>query len=321
MTNGQAGRGQPAGVLTCTTPAGELADGELLELFSRWHDEDAFAELVRRHGPMVLGVCRRVLGDAHAAEDAFQATFLVLVRRAGSLGRPESLANWLHGVAYRTAKKAQVAAARRRGHERQVAAMAAADPTVEISRQEICAVLDEELQRLPEKYRAPLVLCYLEGKTNEQAARQLGWPSGSMSARLARGREMLRERLAHRNRAVPAGVLPAILAEQAAAADVPANLAEATVRAARDLIGRRPAAGQLPPAVAALTGAVLHSLRAERLHHTAGLLAGSLALAAAALLAYPLFGGHRPDGPPEPPAPPAETAPGGCEVAPGGCGP
>jgi RNA polymerase sigma factor (sigma-70 family) len=181
---------------------------------------------------MVLAVCERVLHHKQDAEDAFQATFLVLVRKAGSIGQPELLANWLYGVAYRTALKARANAARRSENERQAVSMPTPDPLLEVAWRELRAVLDEELSRLPEKYRAPLVLCYLQGKTNEEAARQLGWPPGSMSARLARGREMLRDRLAGRNRALPAGLFLAVMTQKAGAATLPGPLVTATVKAA-----------------------------------------------------------------------------------------
>src|SRR5207249_4451809 len=184
----------------------ESRDAQLLKRFAADHDETAFAALVQRHGPMVLGVCRRVLQDAHAAEDAFQATFLVLVRRARSIARPELLGNWLYGVAYRTAVRAKQNAARRNAYERQAMPMLTAEPTQEVARREVMAVLDEEMNRLPEKYRAPLVLCYLEGCTNEEAARQLGHPTGSMSGLLSRGRELLRKRLTRRGVLVSAGL-------------------------------------------------------------------------------------------------------------------
>jgi RNA polymerase sigma-70 factor (ECF subfamily) len=171
------------------------SDRELLERFARGQDEEAFEALVQRHGPLVLGVCRRVLRDWEDAQDAFQATFFVLARKAGSLAKPEALGNWLYGVAYRTAVKAKARAARRRECERQ-AGRATPNPASEEARRDLCEVLGEELSRLPEKYRAPLVHCYLEGKTNQEAARELGCPLGSMSGRLARGRELLRERLA-----------------------------------------------------------------------------------------------------------------------------
>jgi RNA polymerase sigma-70 factor (ECF subfamily) len=173
-----------------------LTDGELFKRFAQRHEEAAFAALLSRHGPMVLSVCRRVLHHSHDVEDAFQATFLVMVDKGHRLRRPERLANWLYGVAYRTALHARKRTARRREHEREAAAMSSAPVSEpEAESRELRRVLDEELHRLPEKYRAPLILCYLEGKTNEEAARLLGWPSGSMSHRLARGRELLRHRL------------------------------------------------------------------------------------------------------------------------------
>src|SRR5262249_2560450 len=153
--------------------------------FMRAHDEAAFAALVQRHGPMVWAVCRRLLPYPEDAEDAFQATFIVLVRRAPSIRQPELLGHWLYGVAYRTARKARAATNRRRAFERQVAFMPPLDSTADnagIAGGELRAVLDEALHHLPEKYRAPLVLCYFQGLTNEEAARRLGWPVGSMSS-------------------------------------------------------------------------------------------------------------------------------------------
>ena len=161
----------------------DLTDAELLRRFVTSRDEAAFELLVWRHAGLVLHVCRQVLQNEHAVEDAFQATFLVLVRKAGGLAHPERLGNWLHGVAQRTAAKLKVAAARRAAHE------AAADPVrppePDTDWADMRQALDEELVALPEKYRAPLVMCYLQGLTNEEAARRLGWPSGSMSYRLA----------------------------------------------------------------------------------------------------------------------------------------
>src|SRR5262249_2311583 len=148
-----------------------------------------------RHGPMVLNVCLRVLKDSHQAEDAFQATFLVLVRKAGAVGQPELLGNWLYGVAYRIAVKAKARAAKRREHERKAAVMPRPEPSNGATPQELREALDAGMSGLPTKYRAPLVLCYLQGKTHEEAARLLGCPVGSMSSRLARGRELLRRRL------------------------------------------------------------------------------------------------------------------------------
>jgi RNA polymerase sigma factor (sigma-70 family) len=214
-----------------------LSDEQLLEWFVRRREEAAFSALVRRHGPMVLGVCRRVLRHSHDAEDAFQATFLVLAEKAHRLRRPELLANWLYGVAYRTALHARQRAARRSERERETAAMFPPTSDPEIESRELRRILDEELHRLPEKYRAPLVLCYLEGKTNEEAARLLGWPAGSMSHRLARGRELLRERLHARLGVLPILLPPSLLVGSLQPAAVPQWLAEMTVQAAATLAG------------------------------------------------------------------------------------
>ncbi len=172
-------------------------------------------------------MCRRVLGDAHAAEDVFQATFLVLACRATSVRNHASLASWLYGVAWRLACKARAADRRRRARERQAGTMSAATPGDDTDRREQLALLDEELSRLPETYRAPLLLCELQGKTHAQAARELGWPTGSMSKRLARGRALLRDRLRRRGVTLPAS--PAVGVTVAA---VPAALARATLRTA-----------------------------------------------------------------------------------------
>src|SRR5215472_4077824 len=183
----------------------DLTDRHLLERFVSAQDQAAFAALVQRHGPMVLGVCRRLLRDAHEAEDAFQATFLVLVHKARSIDRPELLGPWLYGVAVRIAGQARQAA-RRRAREREAAAMPDGDPSVELVWRELRQVLDEELGRLAQKYRAPLVLVYLEGKTTEEVARQLGCPKGTVQSRLARGRDRLRQRLVRRGVVPSAGV-------------------------------------------------------------------------------------------------------------------
>jgi RNA polymerase sigma factor (sigma-70 family) len=209
-----------------------LSDGQLLEWFVSQREEGAFAALVRRHGPMVLSVCRRVLRNSHDAEDAFQATFLVLAEKAPRLRQPELLANWLYGVAYRTALHARQRASRRSECEREMATLPVSKSDPEMESRELRRVLDEELEGLPEKFRAPLVLCYLEGMTNEEAARMLGWPSGSMSYRLARGRELLRERLESRLAGLSI-LLPAIwLAEHLQPAVVTPLLVTTTVQAA-----------------------------------------------------------------------------------------
>jgi RNA polymerase sigma factor (sigma-70 family) len=189
----------------------------MLERFVTERDESAFATLVERHGPMVLEVCLRVLQDAHEAEDACQATFLVLARKAGSLGRPELLANWLYGVAYRAARKTQRQAIRYRAHAKKGAAMQATDLTAEVIWKDVRPVIDEELDRLPDKFRAVVVLCYLEGVKAEDAARQLGCARGTILSRLARAREQLRKRLARRGVMLSAGFLGLLLARNAAA--------------------------------------------------------------------------------------------------------
>lgn len=210
----------------------ELTDSELLQGFTTRRDNACFEALVQRHGPLVLRVCRRVLNDGHAAEDAFQATFLVLARKAPSIRQRGSIAGWLYEVANRVALRARTSSAKRRLHERQAGEMVSMETVCTRNREETQELIDEELRRLPEKYRTPLVLCYLEGKTNEQAARELGCPIGSMSGLLMRGRELLRDRLAGRGVALSTVGLTTLLLDNVASAAVPAALVESTVQAA-----------------------------------------------------------------------------------------
>jgi RNA polymerase sigma factor (sigma-70 family) len=283
MTNGQLGYAVPTlSEGACPPAAKELTDGQLLNRFIAHHDQAAFTALVHRHGPMVLVVCRRVLRDWHDAEDAFQATFLILVRKARAIGRPELLANWLYGVAYRTALKAKAKAFRRGERERQGAQMRIADLCAEEPTDDLEGLLDEELQRLPDKYRAPLVLCYLEGKTNEQAARELGWPAGSISGRLARGREMLRNRLNRRGRTMTPAIFPLMLAPYAATGIVPAMLLNATVRAAGLSAAGKAVAGTVSAAAAALAESILQAMWLRRLKWAAAGFLAVLLLAAGA---------------------------------------
>jgi RNA polymerase sigma factor (sigma-70 family) len=258
--------------------AGGVEDGRLLERFASGGDETAaaaFAALVERHGPMVLRVCRRVLGDAHDAEDAAQATFLVLARKARSVRRRDSVANWLFGVALRIALRARAASARRRESERRGAEMAAR-LVGEGARGDSWAELYEELDRLPERYRAPLVLCYLEGLTNEQAAHRLRCPTRTVQRRLAEGRERLRVRLARRGVAPGAALVAGLSAESAAAAELPAAWAGATVRAAVGVAAGRGAAGVASAsALALMEGAMRAMLRSKlKLAATSVLVAG-----------------------------------------------
>jgi RNA polymerase sigma factor (sigma-70 family) len=205
-----------------------VADAGLLRRFADDRDPQAFDELMRRHGPLVWGACRRALGDRHAAEDAFQTTFLELARQARSLRFPAALPAWLYGVAVRTARHARARQARRRQAESRAAVHPPADPLAEITGRELVAVIDEELARLPERYRLPLVLCAVEGQSREEAARGLGWTTGMVKGRLERGREVLRKRLEARGLTLPV-VLTGVLAVDTT---VPRELVAATSKAA-----------------------------------------------------------------------------------------
>src|SRR5262245_38504777 len=213
------------------TGEGGPTDGQLLARFAATRDEAAFEALLRRHGPLVLGVCRRVLRHAHDAEDAFQATFLVLARKAASIAKRDSVGSWLYGVAFRIACKARAAAARRRARQQPLCDLPAAEPAPALVWQDLRLVLDEEVNRLPEPYREPFVLCCLEGKTLTEAARQLGWPLGTVATRLARARARLRGRLVGRGLALSAGLLTTLLCRKAAAA-LPPALVQPTAQAA-----------------------------------------------------------------------------------------
>lgn len=209
----------------------EPSDQDLLTRYVDRRDEAAFAALVQRYGPLVLGVCRRVLGHAQDSEDAFQATFLVLARKAGAITKGASMGGWLYRVAYRIARKLKGRQARRQLREREAQEFAAAEETPAWVWRELRAVLDEEVNRLPDKYRLPFILCYLHGKTNEEAAQQLACPVGTLSSRLAWARERLRTRLTHRGVVLSAAVLAGGLTAEAGPVAVARPLAEATVRA------------------------------------------------------------------------------------------
>jgi RNA polymerase sigma factor (sigma-70 family) len=231
-----------------------LSDAELLDRFEMHRDsgaQAAFAALVERHGPMVLRVCRDTLGNAADAEDAFQATFVVLARRAGAIRCRESVGPWIYGVALRVAACSRKDRARRRDRERRVAGMVARNEP-DAAQLDVAPAVHEEVGRLPDKYRAAVVLCYLEGLTHEQAASQLGWPVGTVRSRLAWAREKLRSRLVRRGLAPSAALISANA--EGGAVVVPASLVEATVRSAMAAT----TAGAVPAAVAILTG---HFLR------------------------------------------------------------
>jgi RNA polymerase sigma factor (sigma-70 family) len=270
------------------TPHGteQPPDRHLLERFLSSHDEAAFAALVRRHGAMVLGVGRRLLHDGHAAEDVFQATFLILARKAASIRKRQALGSWLYGVAYRVAVRARDAAASRRRRERRAPAPPPADPAAEVTWRELGAVLDEELRRLPDRYRAPLVLCFLEGKTQDEAARELGCCKSTLRRRLEHGRELLRRRLLRRGVALSVGLLAADLSQGPAAA-VSAALVEATVRAGLPSAAGPAVAKAVPAEVAALVEGVSTATTLTRLTPVAAaVLAVALLGTGAAWLAH-----------------------------------
>ena len=208
-----------------------LTDADLLARFAADQDETAFAVLVRRYGPLVRGVCRRVLHHDHDTEDAFQATFLVLARKAGTIHKHESLWSWLYKVAYRIALRARAGKARRRAQENEAVQRQTVQHGSPAPDPYLAEFLDEEVRRLPEKYRAPILLCYLQGETNEEAARRLHCPTGTVKIRLLRARQLLRKRLERRGVALSLAALAAGLLQHTEAA-VPAALAARTARAA-----------------------------------------------------------------------------------------
>jgi len=242
--------------------ANETTDAELVTAFLERRDHAALTALIHRHGPMVWGVCRRLLRDHHAAEDAFQATFLVLVRKAATIRQRERVAAWLHGVAQQTALKARTVAARTRRREKQVALR----PDQPIRDQELWhdvrELLDQEVSALPAEYRAVVVLCDVEGRTRQEAARELGWPEGTVAGRLARARQRLAKRLSRRGVALTSSaVLAAVVGHNAASAAVPSVGVSSTIKAATLVAaGQGLAAAGISPEVAAITEGVIKSM-------------------------------------------------------------
>jgi RNA polymerase sigma factor (sigma-70 family) len=286
-----------------------LSDGQLLGCFLERRDEAAFEALVRRHAPMVLGVCRRVVGNVHDAEDAFQATFLVLVRRAASVRPREAVGSWLYGVAYRTALGARARLVRRQAKERQVEEMP--QPEVEPAEppRELLALLDRELNRLPEHYRVPVVLCDLEGRPRREVARRLGLPEGTLSSRLAKARKLLARRLKRHGPTLAGEALAAALTQEAASACVPNVLIVSTTRAAL-LVAADKAAGAVPAQVAALAKGVVKAMLLNKLKVvTAGLLAAAITLGAGASVYYSRAAGGGADANEAQPAAPAPADP------------
>lgn len=286
-----------------------LTDGQLLGRFIDHRDEAAVAALMRRHGPMVWGVCRRVLSNHHDAEDAFQATFLVLVRRAASIIPREMVGNWLYGVAQQTAMKARAMLAKRRIRERQVTAMPEAQAPEQDARCDLQPVLDQELNRLPEKYRVAIVLCDLEGKTRKEVARQLGLPEGTLAGRLTRGRALLAKRLARHGLALTGGVLATVLSQKAASASVPTSVMSSAIKAATSVAAGGAVAGVASGTVSALTEGVLKTMWVTKVKMALGAcLVGALLLSSA--FGYrSLAGDKAPAAPSEKKTPAADKAP------------
>jgi RNA polymerase sigma factor (sigma-70 family) len=246
--------------------AAGMTDGQLLHAFITHNDAAAFQALVQRHGPMVLGVCRRILRHQQDAEDAFQATFLVLVRKASSVKPRELVANWLHGVAYHTALKARAVIAKRKMRERQVPEMPEPQAAKPDDWHDLEPLLDEALAGLPDKYRLPILLCDIEGKSIKEATGQLGWPQGTLAGRLARGRKLLARRLSQRGVVLSGAALAIVLAENVALATLPTSLVSATVQAASALaVGKTVIASGVSVNVVALTEGVLKAMMLSKL--------------------------------------------------------
>jgi RNA polymerase sigma factor (sigma-70 family) len=257
----------------------EWSDRQLLDAFAARGSEAAFTALVSRHGPMVLRVCRRVLNHEQDAEDAFQATFLVLARSIGSIRKRDSLANWLHGVAYRTAMKAKRGAARRRNHEarlRAVALQTAAEPTWN----DVQAVLDEEIQRLPSCFREAFVLCVLEGKSGPEAAAALGCKEGTVKSRVNRARRLLQEQLGRRGIKL-SGLLAALTVAEGKVLAVPASLARETIHLGLLVAAGKSAAGQIPPHLATLAQGVTGAMLQTKIKIATAIVLAACALAGA----------------------------------------
>jgi RNA polymerase sigma factor (sigma-70 family) len=232
-------------------PGSDATDLQLLQCYAATKQDEAFTTLVRRHGAMVLGVCRRVLGNNCDADDAFQATFLVLARKAGSVPWRESIGNWLYGVAYRIASKQRGERARRSGHERAAGARRSEATTENPAALELQQVLDEELARMPEKFRMPLLLCCLQDQTLDEAGQQLGWSFATVKGRLQRGRDALRHRLRGRGVTLSAGVLATILAPSVVQA-VPLHLLNSTCQSAATRTMTAPVAALVKGAMQAM---------------------------------------------------------------------
>lgn len=248
--------------ISCQGRSKQVPDAELLRQFLDHNDESAFTELVRRHGPMVFAVCRSALRHEQDAEDCFQATFLVLARKAGTIRKHESVASWLHGVAFRVACNVRRKKQENRWDESREPEMRAADPLLDMTVRELQGVVSEELDRLPAAYRTPLVLCCLEGRSQSEAAQLLGWSKGKLRGRLNRARARMRERLKKRGFAVSAGVFTTVLAAQAPS--LPAQILRTAAEAALGYAAGRAAAGTVPARIVSLAEGVIQTMIATK---------------------------------------------------------
>jgi RNA polymerase sigma factor (sigma-70 family) len=267
----------------------DASDGDLVKRFLVHREEAAFVVLLKRHGPMVLQVCKRIQANEHDAEDAFQATFLLLARKANTIRKRESVASWLYGVAHRLAIGMKGSGLRRQQRERQAADMRAKTPVSNEASVDLEATLDKALRQVPEKYRAPLLLCYLEGKTQEEAAKHLGCPLGTVRSRLARGRDRLREVLERHGVRLSTTALTAALAATSASAAIRPTLVRATAKAALEYAAGKAAAALVSAQAAALVERGLRTMMIMKLATTtavAVMMVGTLGLGAGAFAVY-----------------------------------
>src|SRR5262245_44925707 len=262
-------------------PAAGQSDREALRAFIARKDESAFAIVVQRHGPMVLRVCQRVLHHAQDAEDAFQATFLVLARKAATIGKSEALGSWLHGVAFRVSMRAKRDAGRRRANERRAPVAVGSDPAEALAWRDVQILLEAEIRRLPERYRAAFVSCYLEGRSRADAAAELGIEENTLSSRLARARDRLRGRLARRGVNLPAVLAAVALTTSTTGLAVPGDLLNTITRAATQFAARQPVTG-VSNFTLQLTNGTIQSMAITKLQWAVGVLAvgGTLAVGA-----------------------------------------
>ncbi len=261
-------------------------DGEVLTAFVESRDPCAFADLVKRHGPMVLGVCRRVLRHAQDAEDAFQATFMVLARKAAAVSPRNAVGNWLYGVAFQTGVRARAIIMKRKARESVGASIVESSKSERVW-DDVAVVLDEELARLPEHYRAMIVLCDVEGRTRADAAAHLGCPEGSVSSRLSRARKMLARRLVKRGVTLSAGALAAMVGQYANAAALPVSLMRGAIEAAGLAAAGSTLANVVPPAVITLTDGVIKAMIVSNLKSIA------VTVLAISLVGFGGFAGYR----------------------------